>query len=112
MNKNIKNRLLKVATMLSTGAFMQPEYWFGVMYVVESKYGDTEYYDEKRDVIDAWVEAGSDQDRKPHVVKGWWCRLSAPGYLDATDISGPFKSEKEARAFIEEHYEVDPDTGQ
>lgn len=27
---------------------------------------------------------------------GWFCRLSAPGYMDCTDWSGPYESEEEA----------------
>lgn len=27
---------------------------------------------------------------------GWYCRLSAPGYLDCTDWSGPYESEADA----------------
>src|SRR5262249_22744243 len=41
----------------------------------------------------------------------WWCRLSADGYTDQTDWSGPFDTEQEARDHIEDFYEVDPDTG-
>ncbi len=36
--------------------------------------------------------------------RGWFGRLSAPGYLDSTDWSGPFDSEKEAQAFLNEMY--------
>jgi hypothetical protein len=45
------------------------------------------------------------------VVGQWFCRLSAPGFLDATDWSGPFETEQEAQDFIREFYEVDPETG-
>ena len=37
-------------------------------------------------------------------VRGWFARLSAPGYLDCTDWSGPFDSEEEALEFLEEMY--------
>jgi|TARA_Y100000310_G_scaffold297836_1_gene331198 hypothetical protein len=39
-------------------------------------------------------------------------RLSAPGYLDCTEWSGPYDSEAEAGDFIEETYDVDRDTGE
>jgi len=39
------------------------------------------------------------------------CRLSAPGYLDCTEWS-VFDTIQEARAFIENTYDVDPDTGE
>lgn len=49
-----------------------------------------------------WVEVYEDK---------WFCRLSAPGYLDCTDWSGPFDSLGDAQAYIMELYEVDPVTG-
>jgi len=42
----------------------------------------------------------------------WFCRLSAPGYLDCTDWSGPFDTLKEAQEHIEETWDVDPETGE
>ena len=39
-------------------------------------------------------------------------RLSAPGYLDATDWHGPFETLEEARTDCERTYDVDPDTGE
>jgi hypothetical protein len=39
-----------------------------------------------------------------------YVRLSAPGYMDATDWSG-FNTESEARAYVVEQYDVDADTG-
>jgi len=42
---------------------------------------------------------------------GWFCRLSAPGYMDCTDWSGPYETENEAREAIVEMYDVDPDSG-
>jgi len=38
---------------------------------------------------------------------GWYSRLSAPGYLDCTDWSGPFTTEKEAFTYVCELYDVD-----
>jgi hypothetical protein len=29
-------------------------------------------------------------------VEGWFCRLSAPGYMDCTEWSGPYETEQEA----------------
>ena len=34
---------------------------------------------------------------------GWFARLSAPGYLDATDWDGPFATEVQARRHVEDH---------
>lgn len=49
--------------------------------------------------------------RFERVAGSWWARLSAPGFLDATEWGGPFDTESEARAYIEDTYEVDADTG-
>ncbi len=38
---------------------------------------------------------------------GWYARLSAPGYMDATDWHGPYSSEAEALKAVCEFYEVD-----
>ncbi len=38
------------------------------------------------------------------VVFGWFGRMSAPGYLDSTDWSGPFDSEEETEEHLEEMY--------
>ncbi len=40
-------------------------------------------------------------------VKGWFARLSASGYMDATDWQGPYKTEKAALDAVKDHYEVD-----
>jgi hypothetical protein len=39
--------------------------------------------------------------------EGWYARLSAPGYLDATEWHGPFDTEAEALASVKEMFEVD-----
>jgi len=38
---------------------------------------------------------------------GWYGRLSAPGYLDCTDWTGPFDTEAEALKNVMETFEVD-----
>lgn len=39
------------------------------------------------------------------VIKGaWMARLSAPGYLDCTEWTGPFETEAEARAYLSDTY--------
>lgn len=40
-------------------------------------------------------------------VKGWFARLSAPGYMDATDWQGPYKTEREALDAVKSFHEVD-----
>ena len=39
--------------------------------------------------------------------EGWYARLSAPGYLDASDWHGPFNTQENALYEIMEFYEVD-----
>jgi hypothetical protein len=46
------------------------------------------------------------------VLGRWWCRLSAPGYMDCTEWSGPYASERLAREAIADMYDCDPDTGE
>ncbi len=41
------------------------------------------------------------------LVTGWFARLSAPGYMDCTEWSGPFPSEEAALAHLEEMYGED-----
>lgn len=61
--------------------------------------------DEIRDLHGANVEI--------ETIRGkWWARLSASGYMDATDWIGPFFSEAEARVEIEKIYDVDDETGE
>ncbi len=53
-----------------------------------------------------------DEQRILAIEDGWWFRLSAPGYLDCTDWHGPFDAEHEAREFVQDYYDVHPDTGE
>lgn len=41
----------------------------------------------------------------------WFARLSARGYLDSTDWSGPFDTIEKAKAHIVRVFEVDAETG-
>jgi hypothetical protein len=51
-------------------------------------------------------------DEEPELVKErFWARLSAPGFMDCTDWGGPFETLDEAKKYIEETYEVDPESG-
>lgn len=43
-------------------------------------------------------------------VTGWFARLSAPGYMDCTEWSGPFATEEEAREHLIEMYGDDDDS--
>ncbi len=37
-------------------------------------------------------------------IQGWFCRLSAPGYMDCTEWTGPFESEEECVNYLTETY--------
>lgn len=50
------------------------------------------------------IEEGGDPDPPK---AGWYGRLSASGYLDATDWTGPFETSEEALQEVMNLYEVD-----
>jgi hypothetical protein len=50
------------------------------------------------------VDAGAPDDFDGETASGWFCRLSAPGYMDATDWNGPYSSEDEARQAIRDDF--------
>jgi hypothetical protein len=105
-------------------AFMQPVAERMVMYHVETNVGtelvpedvcsklDCEVCErtgkvcsETEDALSPYLEGSEIQSvtRK----EGWYARLSAPGYLDATDWHGPFKTADAALADVKDLYEVD-----
>lgn len=89
-------------------SFMQPETYFGeVQRINNTREGDIvtprgyEQYDD--------ATAAEEYNVEPEDVvteSGWYARLSAPGYLDCTEWSGPFDTEEEA---IEELKEMHGD---
>lgn len=97
-------------------AFMQPEYTNEDFYDVENDYGESWLVP-----ADLVGSSPSLEDFRDYVEgepadfekqSGWFFRLSAPGYMDATEWSGPYGSLQEAKKELEELYEVDPDTGE
>lgn len=96
----------KTASM-KTSAFMKPEYFRGTMY--SSPDGHLYPADDFSKEQVAEAENCSVEDIETQ--SGHWARLSAPGYMDASDWGGPFESQAEARKYIEETYDVDPETG-
>nr|HEX4314022.1 hypothetical protein [Kofleriaceae bacterium] len=46
------------------------------------------------------------------ITGSWWARLSMPGYMDATEWSGPFESEDEARCDMSRAFDIDDATGE
>lgn len=45
-----------------------------------------------------------DSDEPAEKVAGWFSRLSAPGYMDCTDWSGPYPTRDAAKAALIEMY--------
>jgi hypothetical protein len=86
-------------------AFLIPEYVLGDFAVGEDEFLTT--------MIVPW-EYRDDQEWRepPDKARGWFSRLSAPGYMDCTEWSGPFDTIEEAQADITETWDVDPVTGE
>jgi hypothetical protein len=88
-------------------AFMVPEYSNAAFVEVTGADGESRFCQ-----ASLWpeIEAG---ETVVQTFKGkWFCHLTAPGYMDQTDWSGPFDTEGEAREHIRETFDVDPDTGE
>lgn len=77
-------------------AFMVPQYVYGEFSLAE--YGHE----------NGWLP--SEDVPRSHTVSeravGWYYRLSANRYLDATDWTGPFKSEHEAKLALQANENV------
>ena len=111
--------------------FMIPEYATGTAWIIETDIGGDLILSDLVPTDDyapgTVIEADSDQGRELievfsdyidggefvefQVVEGWFAHLSAPGYMDQTEWYGPFETEEDARNYIVETWEVDPDTG-
>jgi hypothetical protein len=87
-------------------AFMEPEYYDGEMY-----YCMDDDSGEDGPFIPADHFMPSECPQSFGKVSGWFTRLNARGYTDATDWDGPFTDENEARQHVFDHWEVDPDNG-
>jgi hypothetical protein len=91
-----------------TAAFMKPEYWKGTMYEAGS---ESNLYPADQFTKEQVAEQEDCDPADIQTQTGVWARLSAPGYTDATDWSGPFESQVQAQKYIEEQYDVDALTG-
>lgn len=67
---------------------------------------EAEYFSKEEAAEYAVYEYADPEDRE-NAKAGWYARLSAPGYLDATDWYGPFNTSDEALAHVMDLYEVD-----
>lgn len=88
-------------------AFMVPEYSNEAFVEIENKYGESR-------IVPAEFADLEEGESETNAWRGthWFCRLSAPGYMDCTDWSGPFDTLEEAKQDIEVTYDVNPDTGE
>lgn len=88
-------------------AFMEPEIIHTTMYSAE-KNGETLTFPSvcfgKADVAS---EADVEEDEIEEQT-GWWARLSAPGYMDATEWLGPYETEDEAKDDLAEENNLCP----
>lgn len=101
--------------------FMVPSVWEDTMLSVETNCGTETVPDECGDPADYWDDETEEYapafvahvleycegNRVESVerVSGWFARLSAPGYMDCTDMAGPFESESAAEAYLVETYD-------
>lgn len=80
-------------------SFMQPETYHGLIRVFETNFGTEvipdEYYHE--DFLAGKVIS-------EETIEGWCGRMSAPGYLDCTEWSGPYESEETTLEELKELY--------
>lgn len=114
-------------------AFMVPEYLQRRAFHIDGPCGITHFFAEipgkegqTNDQLAEWLEfeapnyfaemLGEPEDYFWSVERDespqWYCRLNAPGFMDCTDWSGPYETEKEARAYIESTYDVDAESGE
>lgn len=94
-------------------AFMIPEYTCEPFHM-----GDNKQYEGVAIPAEVWgtLERFIEEEgirANAEIVEGkWWVRLSAPGYMDATDWHGPFEDIEAARAYVAEYWDVDADSGE
>lgn len=89
-------------------AFLLPEYANGEFAIVNDDFGEVTWCGPR----EYYVPADHAANHTVSFESGFWCHLSAPGYLDQTDWAGPYATMEEARKAIVEEHEVDPDTGE
>jgi uncharacterized membrane-anchored protein len=94
-------------------AFLVPEYTTDPFWSGENARGETIVCPTRDMSLAAFIRASDVDANTVDVVTGkHWARLSAPGYLDATEWAGPFETIEEAHAYMRETVNVDPVTGE
>lgn len=90
--------------------FMIPHYSNEPFVIVTDAHGESNCFPLSA-THHGYVEQCEDESIE-HVTGKYWCRLSAPGYMDCTDWSGPFNTLEEAKAEIESMWDVDSESGE
>lgn len=85
--------------------FMTPQYAKGPFVYMDMLNGEFQWFPKDLEPNEYRLVEESPEDC-------WFARLSADGYLDCTDWSGPYKTLEEARNYIRDTWEVDPSTGE
>ena len=92
-------------------AFMEPQYLEGIWFDIDGDCGITSVFADdvghNTTVLADYYEGKIESVEKR---RGVGARLSAPGFMDCTEWA-VYPTLEEARAGIEETYDVDPDTG-
>lgn len=87
-------------------AFMTPIYT-NEDFVTMSMNDGWESFSVPADVADLQTDCTIEETHKGK----WFVRLSASGYMDATEWDGPFETIEQAKQHVIDQWEVDPDTG-
>ncbi len=91
---------------------MKPYYTREAFHVGETRRGETVAIPaDVYGTLEAFIRECAIVRNAETVTGAYWCRLSASGYMDRTDWSGPHASLRAAKANIKSTWDVDPDTG-
>ena len=85
-------------------AFMEPDYSDETFVSVTKPNGESY-------LCPQGYEETEEGDTVETISGKWFYRLSAPGYMDCTDWTGPFDTLAEARQALSDEWDCDPDTG-
>lgn len=112
-----KTEVDRILDALDEG-FMRPEVWQEDVWEVSANQGETQYVpcsvagsnpSGLAEYVDGTIDTNDQGEPIATVRPAVWCaRLSASGYMDATDLA-IFDSEEEARAYLAETYGDDLD---
>lgn len=63
-------------------------------------------------LVPAALYIGESEDSVEWIEGKWFAHLTAPGYIDQTEWTGPYDTLGEAKAALSEDQGVNPDTGE